>query len=191
MTSLARSTIITSPQSHFCRAPKITFLSSTCAHFQIAKRPQSHLSQTPHKRAHNHRLQNAHNHISTETPHKCVCCGRLCFQQSIPKYNIFKQSIPKYNMARSRFKLNVSAGSQKRTIHEPEGKDESHLSLKSKRNRNVTIVKYILSLLGQIMSLLGQTNCVGLRTLCQKRLQGHYSQPQQPQGYSMSKQQKT
>ena len=103
MTSLARSTIITSPQSHFCRAPTITFLSSTCAQFQIAKRPQSHLSQTPQKRAHNHRLQNAHNHILTETPHKCVCCGRLCFQQSIPKYNIFQQSIPKYNMARTLF----------------------------------------------------------------------------------------
>jgi len=71
---------------------------------------------------------------------------------------------------RSRFKLNVSAGSQKRTIHKPEGKDESRFSLKSKKNRNVTIVKYILSLLGQIVSLLGQTNCVGLRTLCQKRL---------------------
>jgi len=40
----------------------------------------------------------------------------------------------------SRFKLNVSAGSQKRTIHEPEGKDESRFSLKSKRNINVTIV---------------------------------------------------
>ena len=71
---------------------------------------------------------------------------------------------------RSRFKLNVSAGSQKRTIHKPEGKDESRFSLKSKKNRNVTIVKYILSLLGQIVSLMGQTNCVGLRTLCQKRL---------------------
>ena len=107
-------------------------------------------------------MQKAHNHISTETPHKCVCCGRLCFQQSIPKYNIFKQSIPKYNMARSRFKLNVSAGSQKRTIHKPEGKDESRFSLKSKRNINVTIVKYILSLFGQTLSLLGQTICVGL-----------------------------
>ena len=72
----------------------------------------------------------------------------------------------------SRFKLSVSAGSQKRTIHKPEGKDESRFSLKSKRNRNVTIVKYILSLLGQIVSLLGQTNCLGLRTLCQKRLHG-------------------
>jgi len=72
----------------------------------------------------------------------------------------------------SRFKLNVSAGSQKRTIHKPEGKDEFRFSLKSKRNRNVTTVKYILSLLGQIVSLLGQTNCVGLRTLCQKRLLG-------------------
>ena len=42
--------------------------------------------------------------------------------------------------------------------------------LKSKRNLDVTIVKYILSLLGQIVSLLGQTNCLGLRTLCPKRL---------------------
>jgi len=56
----------------------------------------------------------------------------------------------------SRFKLNVSAGSQKRTIHKPEGKEESRFSLKSKRNINVTIVKYILSLLGKIVSLLGR-----------------------------------
>ena len=33
-----------------------------------------------------------------------------------------------------------------------------------------SIVKYILSLLGQIVSLLGKTNCPGLRTLCPKRL---------------------
>ena len=69
-------------------------------------------------------------------------------------------------------RLNVSAGSQKRAIHEPEGRDESRLKLKLKRNLDVTIVKYILSLLGQIVSLLGQTNCPGLRTLCPKRLPG-------------------
>jgi len=74
------------------------------------------------------------------------------------------------------FKLNVSAGSQKRTIHKPEGKDESRFSLKIKRNINVTIVKYILSLFGQTLSLFGQTNCVGLRTLCPKRLQGGFGQ---------------
>ena len=32
-------------QSHFCRVPTITFLSSTCAQFQIAKRPQTHLDR--------------------------------------------------------------------------------------------------------------------------------------------------
>ena len=42
--------------------------------------------------------------------------------------------------------LNVSAGSQKRAIHEPEGRDESRFALKLKRNLDVTIVKYILSL---------------------------------------------
>ena len=46
----------------------------------------------------------------------------------------------------SRFKLNVSAGSQKRKIHKPEGRNESRFSLKSKRNRKR---KYILSLFGQ------------------------------------------
>ena len=35
--------------------------------------------------------------------------------------------------SRSRFKLNVSAGSQKRTIHKPEGKNESRFSLISKK----------------------------------------------------------
>ena len=78
-------------------------------------------------------------------------------------------------VTRSRFKLNVSAGSQKRTIHKSEGRNESRfssISKNSKRNLNVTIVKYILSLFGQIVSLFGQTNCVGLRTLCQKRLLG-------------------
>jgi len=34
----------------------------------------------------------------------------------------------------SRFKLSVSAGSQKRTIYEPEGRNESRFSLKSERN---------------------------------------------------------
>ena len=73
-------------------------------------------------------------------------------------------------LSRSRSKLSVSAGSQKRTIHEPEGRDETRFELKVKRNLDVTIVKYILSLLGQIVSSLGQTNCVGLRTLCPRRL---------------------
>jgi len=74
----------------------------------------------------------------------------------------------------SRFRLNVSAGSQKRAIHEPEGRNESRFSLISKRNLNVTTVKYILSLLGQTLSLLGQANCVGLRTLCPKRPLGSF-----------------
>jgi hypothetical protein len=54
------------------------------------------------------------------------------------------------------FKLNVSAESQKRTIHvfhELEGRDESRFALKSKKKHRlelqVTIVKYILSLLGR------------------------------------------
>jgi len=69
------------------------------------------------------------------------------------------------------------AGSQKRAIHEPEGRDESRFALickNSERNLNVTIVKYILSLLGQTLSLLGQTNCPGLLTLCPKRLLVNY-----------------
>ena len=66
--------------------------------------------------------------------------------------------------------LYVSAGSQKRTIHEPEGRDESRSALKLKRNLDVTIAKHILSLFGQIVSLFGQTNYLGLRTLCPKRL---------------------
>ena len=45
--------------------------------------------------------------------------------------------------------------------------------LKVKRNLDVTIIKHILSLFGQIVSLFGQTNCSGLRTLCPKRLPGN------------------
>ena len=74
---------------------------------------------------------------------------------------------------RSRFKLNVSAGSQKRTIHvfhELEGSDESRFALKSKQKLRlelqVTIVKYILSLFGQIVSLYGQPVCLGLLSMC-------------------------
>jgi hypothetical protein len=37
----------------------------------------------------------------------------------------------------SRFRLNVSAGSQKRAIHEPEGRDESRFASKLKRNLDV------------------------------------------------------
>jgi hypothetical protein len=78
---------------------------------------------------------------------------------------------------RSRFKLNVSAGSQKRTIHvfhEPEGRVVSRFALKNKKKHRlelqVTIVRYILSLLGQTLSLLGQLICLGLRTFSLKRL---------------------
>jgi hypothetical protein len=37
------------------------------------------------------------------------------------------------HMPRSRFRLNGMAGSQKRAIHEPEGRDESRYSLISKK----------------------------------------------------------
>jgi hypothetical protein len=47
-----------------------------------------------------------------------------------------------------------------------QGRDESLFALKIKRNLDVTIVKYILSLFGQTLSLFGQTIYPGLRTLC-------------------------
>ena len=68
--------------------------------------------------------------------------------------------------------LSIRVGSQKRAIHEPEGRDESRLALKLKINLDFTIVKYILSLFGQTLSLFGQTICPGLRTLCLRRLRG-------------------
>ena len=46
-------------------------------------------------------------------------------------------------VSRSRFKLNVSAGSQKRTIHKPEGRNESRFSFKRKRNIKRHIVKVV------------------------------------------------
>jgi hypothetical protein len=68
----------------------------------------------------------------------------------------------------SRFRLNVSAGSQKKTIHKPEGRDKSRCALYYKRNLNVTIVKYILSLLGQTLSLfffIYKIQCLGQTTV--------------------------
>ena len=47
---------------------------------------------------------------------------------------------------RSRFRLNVSAGSQKRAIHEPEGRDESRLALKLKRTLNALYYIFCLYL---------------------------------------------
>jgi hypothetical protein len=78
-----------------------------------------------------------------------------------------------YLLPSSRFQLNVTAGSQNRAIraiNEPEGRDESRFALKIKKKfrleLQVTIVRYILSLFGQIVSLFGQPDCLGLFSLC-------------------------
>jgi hypothetical protein len=64
----------------------------------------------------------------------CSCARRsiseACVDSSNPSFStigIFTQ------LLWSRFKLNVSAGSQKRTIHKPEGRNESRFSLMSKK----------------------------------------------------------
>ena len=70
-----------------------------------------------------------------------------------------------------RFTLNVSAGSQKRAIHEPEGRDESRLALKLKRTLNVTVLIYFVFIWTNPVTF-GQTICLVLRTLCLKRFPG-------------------
>ena len=78
-----------------------------------------------------------------ETSKSCV--WTRCSTQEYVAHNYILHTVLKYESrkkaprlwtmpnARSRFRLNVSAGSQKRTIDEPEGRNESRFSLISKK----------------------------------------------------------